>query len=338
MSEYEILLERLLQQKPDLTKSEVEEKINETKERIGAGYLTDQGALFLIASDLGISLSKVPKSEKRKKYTIEKTTPSAQDIEKKYHNISQTKKKSGILSAVASFLTVYVLFTGFYLVNLSEYNFDSIEIGVIASLVIALIMIIALLSKIRGMRIKKKELIFWYFGKTHESLQTFLDVQTKENNKNIQESFSDLANYIVDWTSITAPKALSKLPNSIVDNLKERIIPLIKARSINDLKQLKDLIYEFLVSIYENEPDTKNLTSLNYELESFPKITEVEERIESIFYKKPLLKPIIISIIFSMIFFGILILLQAPIWQAVGFSIASAIGIIAFLKREFQKR
>lgn len=37
--------------------------INKKKEKIGAGYLTDQGALFLIASDLGVSLNEQLKVE-----------------------------------------------------------------------------------------------------------------------------------------------------------------------------------------------------------------------------------------------------------------------------------
>lgn len=37
--------------------------INKKKEKIGAGYLTDQGALFLIASDLGVSLNEPLKVE-----------------------------------------------------------------------------------------------------------------------------------------------------------------------------------------------------------------------------------------------------------------------------------
>ncbi|MEX0910586.1 MAG: single-stranded DNA-binding protein, partial [Nitrosopumilaceae archaeon] len=41
----------------------IQEMINKKKEKIGAGYLTDQGALFLIASDLGVSLSEQLKVE-----------------------------------------------------------------------------------------------------------------------------------------------------------------------------------------------------------------------------------------------------------------------------------
>ena len=63
MSEFENLIEKLLEQKPELTKEVVEEQIKQKKEKIGAGYLTDQGALFLIASDYGIALSETLKIE-----------------------------------------------------------------------------------------------------------------------------------------------------------------------------------------------------------------------------------------------------------------------------------
>lgn len=63
MSEFENLLSKLLEQKPDFSRSEVEELIKQKKEKIGAGYLTDQGAIFLIASDFGITLSEPLKIE-----------------------------------------------------------------------------------------------------------------------------------------------------------------------------------------------------------------------------------------------------------------------------------
>jgi replication factor A1 len=57
LSEFDILVDKLLEQKPELTRDGIKEQIKQKKEKIGAGYLTDQGALFLIASDFGISLS-----------------------------------------------------------------------------------------------------------------------------------------------------------------------------------------------------------------------------------------------------------------------------------------
>ena len=63
MSEFEELLSKLLEQKPELNQAQVDEMIKQKKDKIGAGYLTDQGALFLIASDLGVSLSEPLKVE-----------------------------------------------------------------------------------------------------------------------------------------------------------------------------------------------------------------------------------------------------------------------------------
>jgi len=63
LSEFKNLIDKLLEQKPELTKEDIEEQIKRKKEKIGAGYLTDQGALFLIASDYGITLSEPLKIE-----------------------------------------------------------------------------------------------------------------------------------------------------------------------------------------------------------------------------------------------------------------------------------
>ena len=58
LSEFENLISKLLEGKPELSRDDIEERIKQKKEKIGAGYLTDQGALFLIASDLGVSLDR----------------------------------------------------------------------------------------------------------------------------------------------------------------------------------------------------------------------------------------------------------------------------------------
>lgn len=63
MSEFDALLGKLLEQKPELSRIDIEEKIKQKKEKIGAGYLTDQGALFLIAADLGVILEQPAKVE-----------------------------------------------------------------------------------------------------------------------------------------------------------------------------------------------------------------------------------------------------------------------------------
>ena len=56
MYDFETLLGELLQQKPELNRDEVLRRIEDKKRTVGAGYLTDQGALFLVAGELGVSL------------------------------------------------------------------------------------------------------------------------------------------------------------------------------------------------------------------------------------------------------------------------------------------
>jgi len=55
------MLELMLKQKPELSPEQIRDMIDEKKRKVGAGYLTDQGALFLVAADLGISFDGIPK-------------------------------------------------------------------------------------------------------------------------------------------------------------------------------------------------------------------------------------------------------------------------------------
>ena len=48
MSEFEELISKLLEKVPELSRSVIEERINEKKEKVGAGYLTDQGAIIQV--------------------------------------------------------------------------------------------------------------------------------------------------------------------------------------------------------------------------------------------------------------------------------------------------
>ncbi len=57
------MLEILLSQRPELDAEQIRDLIDEKKRKVGAGYLTDQGALFLVAADLGVSFENAPKPQ-----------------------------------------------------------------------------------------------------------------------------------------------------------------------------------------------------------------------------------------------------------------------------------
>jgi len=57
MYDFDSLLDEILKSKPGLTRDQVMKQVQEKKRDVGAGFLTDQGALFLIAGELGVQLS-----------------------------------------------------------------------------------------------------------------------------------------------------------------------------------------------------------------------------------------------------------------------------------------
>ena len=92
MSEFEELLEKIQEQKPELTKQDIDDRVKQKIEKIGPGYLTEEGALFLIAKDLGISLKQTLKTE----MSLKDIYVGAKDvsIESRVLNISPTKQFS----------------------------------------------------------------------------------------------------------------------------------------------------------------------------------------------------------------------------------------------------
>ena len=57
------MLTKLLEQRSDLSRKDIEERIQQKKDKIGEGYLTDQGAIHLVASDLELTISESIKTE-----------------------------------------------------------------------------------------------------------------------------------------------------------------------------------------------------------------------------------------------------------------------------------
>ena len=92
MSESQNLIDKLLEQKSELTREIIEQKIIEKKEKIGAGYLTNQGALFLIASDYGVTLTESSKTE----ISLKDLYAGAKEVslETRVLNLSPTKQFS----------------------------------------------------------------------------------------------------------------------------------------------------------------------------------------------------------------------------------------------------
>src|SRR5438034_315282 len=63
MYDFDSLVEEVLKNKPELSRNSLMEQIEEKKNTVGSGYLTNQGALFLIAGELGVRLERITSTD-----------------------------------------------------------------------------------------------------------------------------------------------------------------------------------------------------------------------------------------------------------------------------------
>ncbi|MBI3860114.1 MAG: hypothetical protein HY296_07785 [Thaumarchaeota archaeon] len=97
MPDFEALVGELLKNRPELTRDELQRRIEEKKRTVGAGYLTDQGALYLLAGEFGVPLQAAPASD----MTIKDLYIGANDLTVTarvlavYPPATYTKKKDG---------------------------------------------------------------------------------------------------------------------------------------------------------------------------------------------------------------------------------------------------
>jgi hypothetical protein len=62
MLDFQKLFAEVIRQQPSISEEVLHRMIQEKKKKVGGGYLTDQGSLFLVAAELGVSLENVAKS------------------------------------------------------------------------------------------------------------------------------------------------------------------------------------------------------------------------------------------------------------------------------------
>jgi ssDNA-binding replication factor A large subunit len=96
MYDFDGLVNEVLRHRPEMTRDEITELIQEKKRNVGGGYLTDQGALFLIAGELGVQLKHMTSTD----LTLKDLYVGANDITivarvLAVYPISEFKKKDG---------------------------------------------------------------------------------------------------------------------------------------------------------------------------------------------------------------------------------------------------
>ena len=96
MYDFESLLDEILKNRPELSRTQIMQRVDEKKRDVGAGFLTDQGALFLIAGELGVQLNHMTSTD----LTLKDIYVGANDITivariLAIYPISEYKRKDG---------------------------------------------------------------------------------------------------------------------------------------------------------------------------------------------------------------------------------------------------
>lgn len=278
MTEYEDLINILLDNS-ELNKKEIKKLINEKKEKVGAGYLTDQGALFLLASDLGINLS----HEITKPRTIEfdeleiKTVPK-ESLENKFQSIKTEKRKRGILSGLSPVSMMILMFgTLIILTNANELNnyfwISVIAVGISGSYLLYLVI------KKPIPKLTKQENMYFEIFEFYQKL-----LQYKHRTKQMKmDSFitkvDEFADYLFSWTEF-APQDISDIVELLINNLRKKIIPFFKQNDEKRILSFLDDYEKFVMFCYVHEPTIEILTKFGMKLETSasPKILEENKK------------------------------------------------------------
>jgi|CXWL01.1.fsa_nt_gi hypothetical protein len=218
------------------------------------------------------------------------------NLENKYKILINDHKKSQIYS-----LLFRIFFTlSFYaaLFAFITYKPDFNPIFTVLSIIISIFSVgyvIAYLKFIKIKSLNKMEKTFIKFFNVYLALKTY-EYRPNYNIDKVINSIDVLSDYIETWYGNNAPKDLSELPKSIVNTLRNIVIPSIKAKNI-DYQILKKHFFNYSARVYDLEPDVKMLNELDLQLkslqtESFPKSKIKKKPSKYSFFKLISISPI----------------------------------------------
>lgn len=328
MSEYEEFI-GILEKKSQVLREEIEKLVALKRKKIGAGYLTNQGALFLIASDLGISLTKeAVKKDPMEEIKVEKI--SKEDLDNKSKALRSDKRRRSIKFNMMTPLVLLGIF-GVVIVftNLENTNESSFIFGLIPLLgaIIGTIILIRLPTRF----LEKKEIIFLEFFQTYQKISEYKYRDSNVNTGKYENAVDDLAYFIEDWTRSGSPTAISELPDSIRSNLRKKIIPMIKSNDSKKIEQFTNQLEKVVFFSYNEEPTAQLLRAFN-EVISEVEIKDTEKAKEEKSPRNLFLKLVWLSPISGIILYFILNYVDPELIHAsLGYSVTTAVAVLIII-------
>lgn len=266
MSEFEDLMKKLLESVSGLTRSDVEKRIKEKQDKIGAGYLTKQGALFIIASEFGVKLSSDRKNIS-KTYAFDELqidTISKDDLDTKFKTIRSAKNTRTILSSLMSLSMMGGLLAAIF-VTTTFSRMEEVFWGSAIFLIFAISYLTYFFIKKPLPKINKQEK---YFSEFYDVLKTLKKYQYRPHAPKIGKyttKLDDLADYIEEWTRY-APSEFTSIPKTLSYNLRSKIIPIFKDNLEKDILSFINDFEKIVFFCYSKEPTMELFQKLNEKL------------------------------------------------------------------------
>lgn len=346
MSSLDNYIEKI-QEETSLSAIEIGKKIEQKKQKVGKGYLTDEGALFLIANDYGITVSSVKDKEKE----VEKTSKPKQSIEKQNQSISKldldrkftaikgiknnSSRHNRIGGLLILFALVFVIITSVF-----QPNFIPIEYQIIGLIIVPVVISILILKRAGKYSTTQQQSFFFDLYRIHEDIQTFLDLKTDQTKDKAIESIREFGHQMHFWSHY-GPVVFDDTPFKIYREIYEKVIPIVDDKQIPEIKSFHSFLLKLIMGIETKGYSKELFVDFKNDLDSLPKpdkVTKIKKS-PSTFQKFPQLKFIWIPPIIGIgLFFLFNSLDESQIHASLGYSLTISSGLLIAIIARIKKK
>ena len=264
--------------------------------------------------------------------------------DEKYRDLDDQNRKSTVFNYVGGIISISGIFPLFYFLNgisesvvPKEFRWES--------LIIAFIILpigIYIWKKAGKLKLETNENNFLIFWKTYKMLEKFSERKKDVDMNNAITSVNKIKDIFSDWFTDVTPKSISTLTDPIVDNLNNKIIPLVEEKNFPEISSLSTGCMNEALNLYKKEIDQDFLKRFQERLDGFPEPAKkevIEIKKPSRWQEYPILKVFWIGIVAGIIlFFSLTTYMEMDSGQALIGSFMGGIGLTAMILQGVKKK
>lgn len=252
-------------------------------------------------------------------------------LERRYKVLSSNTNKLRLHKKITVVLTIILIGAMVGLTPISStvlktptINFAYVFIGIFMAIFVGIFVLMARSNKYI---LEKDDLTFFRFYDAYLKSLTYVDAKSDQTKKEAQDSIRRLVSHIDSWIE-NSPSQLMTLPISINKKIQEKIISLIEEDNKDAISRFTNHLFNFVLAL-SNNSITQALINLDANLGNLeePRKSKISEEKEGLFHQYPYLKFVCLGILAGTLLYSALSFTDAVPSQAIGFSVATGVGI-----------